>query len=127
MLTSILDHASAFPAARNALQKGPHGSRGTNGMQAIDALREIFTVALLPDRKLVSFEDQPLSAVPSGKDGLRCLLYYHFEDQLKKRCDSMLQFTVLCLHGTPFPSLKMFQDCSGRSRENTAIFCCTMH
>ena len=54
-------------------------------MQAIDALREVFTVALLPDRKLVSFEDQPLSAVPSGKDGMRCLLYYHFEDQLKKR------------------------------------------
>ena len=43
-------------------------------------------MALLPDRKLVSFEDQPLSAVPSGKEGLRCLLYYHFEDQLKKRC-----------------------------------------
>ncbi len=42
-------------------------------------------MALLPDRKLVSFEDQPLSAVPSGKEGLRCLLYFHFEDQLKKR------------------------------------------
>ncbi len=69
-------------------------------MQAIDALREIFTVALLPDRKLVSFEDQPLSAVPSGKEGLRCLLYYHFEDQLKKRCESMLQLTLPCLHGT---------------------------
>ena len=57
----------------------------THGTQAIDALREVFAVALLPDRKLVSFEDQPLSAVPSGKEGLRCLLYYHFEDQLKKR------------------------------------------
>lgn len=56
-----------------------------HGMQAIDALREVFTVALLPDRKLVSFEDQPLSAVPSGKEGLRRLLYFHFEDQLKKR------------------------------------------
>lgn len=59
---------------------------GANGVQAIDALREVFTVALLPDRKLVSFEEQPLSAVPSGKEGLRRLLYYFFEDQLKKRC-----------------------------------------
>ena len=56
-----------------------------DGVQAIDALREVFTVALLPDRKLVSFEEQPLSAVPSGKEGLRRLLYYYFEDQLKKR------------------------------------------
>ena len=61
---------------------------GADGVQAIDALREVFTVALLPDRKLVSFEDQPLSAVPPGKDGLRRLLYYHFEDQLKKRCST---------------------------------------
>ena len=47
-------------------------------------------MALLPDRKLVSFEDQPLAAVSSGKEGLRRLLYYHFEDQLKKRCAGLM-------------------------------------
>ena len=51
-------------------------------------------MALLPDRKLVSFEDQPLATVPSGKEGLRRLLYYHFEDQLKKRCAGLMP------HGT---------------------------
>ena len=68
-----------------------------HGMQAIDALREVFTVALLPDRKLLSFEDQPLSAVPSGKDGLRRLLYFHFEDQLKKRYLAAVPCASLCL------------------------------
>jgi ribosome biogenesis protein MAK21 len=55
-------------------------------LQAIDALREIFIAALLPDRKLKFFEEQPLSAVPSSKDGLRRLLYYYVEDQIKRRC-----------------------------------------
>ena len=53
--------------------------------QAIEALREIFIAALLPDRKLRFFEEQPLAAVPAGKEGVRRLLYWHLEDQLKRR------------------------------------------
>ena len=68
-------------------------------MQAVDALREVFTVALLPDRKLVSFEDQPLVAVPSSKDGLRRLLYFHFEDQLKKRFADTHCCLIECISG----------------------------
>ena len=55
-------------------------------LQAIEALREIFIAALLPDRKLRYFEEQPLAAVPAGtKEGARRLLYWHLEDQLKRR------------------------------------------
>lgn len=60
-------------------------------LQAIDALRELFVAALLPDRKLRFFEEQPLAAVPSNKDGQRRLLYYYVEDQIKRRSVLHLQ------------------------------------
>lgn len=54
-------------------------------LQAIEALKEIFLVALLPDRKLRFFEQQPLAAVPDNKEGTRRLLFFYVEDCLKKR------------------------------------------
>lgn len=53
--------------------------------QAIESLADLFEGVLLPDRKLRFLEEQPLGALPSGKDGLRHLLLFHFEDCLKKR------------------------------------------
>lgn len=58
--------------------------------QAIDALKEIFLVALLPDRKLKFFEQQPLAAVPTSKEGARRLLFWYVEDCLKKRYSSFV-------------------------------------
>ncbi len=58
--------------------------------QAIDALKEIFLVALLPDRKLKFFEQQPLAAVLANKEGTRRLLFYYVEDCLKKRYSSFV-------------------------------------
>ena len=58
--------------------------------QAIDALKEIFLVALLPDRKLKFFEQQPLAAVPANKEGSRRLLLWYVEDCLKKRYSSFV-------------------------------------
>lgn len=58
--------------------------------QAIDALKEIFLVALLPDRKLRFFEQQPLAAVPANKEGSRHLLFWYVEDCLKKRYSSFV-------------------------------------
>ena len=54
-------------------------------MQAIDALKELFLVALLPDRRLKFFEQQPLAAVPGNKEGRKRLLYWYLEDCIKKR------------------------------------------
>ena len=55
-------------------------------MQAIDALAEVFVVALLPDRKLRAFAEQPLSdSMAAGKPARRHLLYCHFEDCIKMR------------------------------------------
>ena len=58
--------------------------------QAIDALKEIFLVALLPDRKLKFFEQQPLASVPATKEGSRHLLLFYVEDCLKKRYSSFV-------------------------------------
>ena len=61
--------------------------------QAIDALREIFVVALLPDRKLRFFEEQPLARVPPGREGDRVLLQYVVEDAMKRRCAPATQIS----------------------------------
>ncbi len=54
--------------------------------QAMDAGREIFLTALLPDRKLVALAAQPLAALPAGRAGDRRLLLWTLEDALKQRC-----------------------------------------
>ena len=60
------------------------GGRAVVGA-AVEALRELFTVALLPDRRLRSLGQQPLGALPAGRDGARRLLYWHLEDCIKRR------------------------------------------
>lgn len=61
------------------------GGRAVVG-QAIEALREVFLTALLPDRKLRFLSQQPLRALAAGREGERRLLYWHLEDCIKKRC-----------------------------------------
>ena len=61
------------------------GGRAVVG-QAIEALREVFLTALLPDRKLRFLSQQPLRALAAGREGDRRLLYWHLEDCIKKRC-----------------------------------------
>lgn len=67
------------------------GGRAVVG-QAIEALREVFLAALLPDRKLRFLSQQPLAALPNSREGERRLLYWHLEDCIKKRyaCSSGL-------------------------------------
>lgn len=51
----------------------------------MDAGREIFATALLPDRKLRWLAQQPLASLPPGRDGERRLMLWVFEDALKQR------------------------------------------
>lgn len=56
--------------------------------QAIDAVAEVFAVALLPDSKLRAFSEQPLprpETAAQDKDAQRCLLYWYLEDCIKTR------------------------------------------
>ena len=55
-------------------------------VQAINALKELFCTVLLPDRKLLFFEQQSLGSLPVGKAGRRHMLYFYMEDAIKKRC-----------------------------------------
>eukprot|EP00897_Mesotaenium_endlicherianum_P007143 jgi/Mesen1/6457/ME000033S05757 len=52
---------------------------------AMDALRELFLMSLLPDRKLRYLAQQPLQALPAGEEGQRLLLFWYWEDFLKER------------------------------------------
>ncbi|KAG0631987.1 hypothetical protein M758_1G296500 [Ceratodon purpureus] len=51
----------------------------------IEALRELFLRSLLPDRKLKYLNQQPLSSLADSKEGSALLLYWYFEDCLKRR------------------------------------------
>ncbi|GLI62277.1 hypothetical protein VaNZ11_004885, partial [Volvox africanus] len=53
--------------------------------QAFEALQELFTNALLPDRKLKFLEQQPLQDLPPGRDGEKLLLLWWTEDCVKRR------------------------------------------
>ena len=55
--------------------------------QALDALRELFSGFLLPDRALLHFSDQPLDRVgpPGTPDRSRRLMLWHIEDCVKRR------------------------------------------
>ena len=60
-------------------------------------------MALLPDRKLRFFEEQPLARVPPGREGDRVLLQYVVEDAMKRRCVPSTQ-QALCAHGRALKS-----------------------
>ncbi|KXZ46949.1 hypothetical protein GPECTOR_39g443 [Gonium pectorale] len=53
--------------------------------QAMEALQELFTTVLLPDRKLKFLEQQPLQDLPPGRDGDKQLLLWWTEDCVKRR------------------------------------------
>lgn len=76
------------------------GGRAVVG-QAIEALREVFLAALLPDRKLRFLSQQPLASLPNSREGERRLLYWHLEDCIKKRCvlSSELRHKLMCKKG----------------------------
>ncbi|CAM0945405.1 unnamed protein product [Alopecurus aequalis] len=55
-----------------------------------DALRELFEMRLLPDRKLKSLIQRPLDILPETKDGYSLLLLWHWEDCLKQRYEKFV-------------------------------------
>eukprot|EP00803_Ostreobium_quekettii_P011125 evm.model.scf_2095.2 EVM.evm.TU.scf_2095.2 scf_2095:4356-12404(-) len=61
--------------------------KGTREMVArsMEALAELFSICLLPDRKLKFFKDQPVHLVSTDRNGRRQLLYWFLEDGLKVR------------------------------------------
>lgn len=66
------------------------GARAVVGT-ALDALKELWLEVLLPDRKLKFFEQQPLGAIKSGKDHDRALMFWSYEDALKKRYAAFIE------------------------------------
>ncbi|CAN6162295.1 unnamed protein product [Urochloa humidicola] len=55
-----------------------------------DALKELFLMRLLPDRKLKSLIQRPLDILPETKDGYSLLLFWHWEDCLKQRYEKFV-------------------------------------
>lgn len=51
----------------------------------IDALKELFLISLLPDRKLKYFGQQSLHVLSESKDANSLLLFWYWEDCLKQR------------------------------------------
>ncbi|XP_047082099.1 protein SLOW WALKER 2-like [Lolium rigidum] len=55
-----------------------------------DALRELFEMRLLPDRKLKCLIQRPLDILPETKDGYSLLLFWYWEDCLKQRYEKFV-------------------------------------
>ncbi|EFN54473.1 hypothetical protein CHLNCDRAFT_52919 [Chlorella variabilis] len=78
MSVLVQDGAAANLASLDGLLAmcGKRGGARAVVTSAMDALKELFTTVLLPDRKLRFFEQQPLAKVEAGRDGERRLLYW---------------------------------------------------
>ncbi|KAL6010534.1 hypothetical protein ACLOJK_000968 [Asimina triloba] len=55
-----------------------------HSLTGIEALRDLFCLRLLPDRKLKSFLQRPLNRLPESKDGHSLLLFWYWEECLKE-------------------------------------------
>jgi len=85
-----LAHGRALDALLDMCDEARSAGGKRAAGQACDALRELFSGGLMPDRKLVWFEEQPLGSVAVGPPEpsaarTRRLMYWHFEDVLKRR------------------------------------------
>ncbi|WCJ33430.1 CCAAT-binding factor [Euphorbia peplus] len=56
-----------------------------HALSGFEALKELFISSMLPDRKLKTLLQRPVDAVPETKDGYSLLLFWYWEDCLKKR------------------------------------------
>ncbi|XP_077240901.1 CCAAT-binding factor [Tasmannia lanceolata] len=56
-----------------------------HALTGFEALRDLFLLRLLPDRKLKGLLQQPLNHLPESKDGFSLLLFWYWEDCLKQR------------------------------------------
>lgn len=60
----------------------------------LEALAELCTTSLLPDRPLVAFAHRPVAAAKPSKDNDRRLLLWWAEDCIKRRCGRLLGSVV---------------------------------
>ncbi|XP_068659944.1 protein SLOW WALKER 2 [Aristolochia californica] len=56
-----------------------------HALTGFEALRDLFMLRLLPDRKLKSLLQRPLNHLPESKDGYSLLLFWYWEECLKLR------------------------------------------
>ncbi|XP_031499827.1 protein SLOW WALKER 2 [Nymphaea colorata] len=61
-----------------------------HALTGFDALRELFLVSLLPDRKLKYLFQHPLNCISESKDGFFLLLLWYWEDCLKNRYERFI-------------------------------------
>ncbi|GLJ10892.1 hypothetical protein SUGI_0137430 [Cryptomeria japonica] len=72
----------------------------------IDALKELFFMSLLPDRKLKYLGQHPLHALVESRDGNSLLLFWYWEDCLKQRFERF----VIALEEASKDSLSFLKD-----------------
>ncbi|KAF5834970.1 CBF/Mak21 family-domain-containing protein [Dunaliella salina] len=91
---SVVANLSSLDSLISWVQKRKGGREVAR--QAIEALQELFCSVLLPDRKLVHFEQQPLHLLPAGKEGSKYLLWWYLEDQIKVRYNLLIAALEEC-------------------------------
>lgn len=61
-----------------------------HALDGFEALKELFSSSLLPDRKLKTLFQRPLDHLPESKDGNSLLLLWYWEDRLKQRYEHFI-------------------------------------
>ncbi|KAL5708356.1 hypothetical protein ACHQM5_019158 [Ranunculus cassubicifolius] len=61
-----------------------------HALTGFEALKELFLSSLLPDRKLKNLIQRPVNHLPETKDGYSLLLFWYWEECLKKRYERFI-------------------------------------
>ncbi|XP_021716576.1 CCAAT/enhancer-binding protein zeta-like isoform X1 [Chenopodium quinoa] len=77
-----------------------------HALSGFEALKELFIQSLLPDRKLKTLIQRPLSHIPETKDGYSLLLFWYWEECLKSRYERF----VVALEEASKDMLRVLKD-----------------
>ena len=87
--------------------------------QAIEALQELCLTVVLPDRKLKYLEQQPVDALPEGKEGKKQLLMWCVEDAVKRRYNMLVTALEECTRD----NLEFLKEKATKVRTSSSCHC----
>jgi ribosome biogenesis protein MAK21 len=114
---SVIANLKSFDILLSWVQKRKGGKDVVR--QAIEALQELCLTVVLPDRKLKYLEQQPVDALPEGKEGKKQLLMWCVEDAVKRRYNMLVTALEECTRD----NLEFLKEKATKVRTSSSCHC----
>lgn len=91
-------------------------------LEAVDTLRELWIINLLPERKLIRWVERPFGDLPEvGKRREELLILWHYEGEIKVRPSRMIRFVLVCLPSHPPRIVSCGGNHANRANNQTSV------